>query len=486
AAQSMFVVLVHPSLKLFVRALNSLARLGDELYLEFDTTGVLAKTVNSGRSAYAEFAFQPEFFHRHCLADASDRPEESLRCKIPVKAYRQTFRSLGHIDRSVERCRIELDGPARRLTVQFQCRMGISKLHQLYVLECECLQAVVPLPTGRFTRLSIRPKLLADLVMQNFQTSQEELTVTCQPRACVICSYCDNGVPAAGSVQTSLSLRPDEFHEYRPSGSKGVTFCQRELRCLLMFGDWQAPASFPLEIEFERPGRPVQFHYHCPEMAFEGRYVLSTLAEPQSASATGRSAGPISDTESELTADPGSQLTVTTSSLTDGPSSRRQRHQPASRNQKRPAAALLSPSPTSRASQSSSGPRSAVLENLPPPAPRQPAAFAEEEEEDDEGDETIGPEEVAAAAAASASSRGGRKPLLSMLQADSPEQQPDSPASDAQQQPLWSPHSPVFGGPPPGRFADRRAAGGCRERQRRPPAPLSTSRILVPDSDGED
>uniref|UniRef100_A0A1I8F4A0 Arrestin_N domain-containing protein n=1 Tax=Macrostomum lignano TaxID=282301 RepID=A0A1I8F4A0_9PLAT len=170
--------------------------------------------------------------------------------------------------------------------------MGISKLHQLYVLECECLQAVVPLPTGRFTRLSIRPKLLADLVMQNFQTSQEELTVTCQPRP----AYCDNGVPAAGSVQTSLSLRPDEFHEYRPSGSKGVTFCQRELRCLLMFGDWQAPASFPLEIEFERPGRPVQFHYAARRWLLKAATCCppwpSLSRPPRPAAAPGRSRTP--------------------------------------------------------------------------------------------------------------------------------------------------------------------------------------------------
>ncbi|XP_027436115.1 cell cycle checkpoint control protein RAD9A isoform X4 [Zalophus californianus] len=107
------------NVKVLGKAVHSLSRIGDELYLEPLEDGLSLRTVNSSRSAYACFLFAPLFFQQY---QAAGPGQEALRCKILMKSFLAVFRSLAAVERSVEKCCISLGGRSSRLVVQLHCR----------------------------------------------------------------------------------------------------------------------------------------------------------------------------------------------------------------------------------------------------------------------------------------------------------------------------------------------------------------------------
>ena len=75
------------NVKLFAKAIHSLAKLGTDIYIEPLEDGLAIKTVNSSRSAYASYLFmQPvfEIYEQKC----SDQ-EDNFKCKVAVKTLLQ-------------------------------------------------------------------------------------------------------------------------------------------------------------------------------------------------------------------------------------------------------------------------------------------------------------------------------------------------------------------------------------------------------------
>ncbi|MBW03492.1 Cell cycle checkpoint control protein RAD9A, partial [Eschrichtius robustus] len=127
------------NVKVLGKAVHSLSRIGDELYLEPLEDGLSFRTVNSSRSAYACFLFAPLFFQQYQAATPGQDP---LRCKILMKSFLSVFRSLAMLEKTVEKCCISLNGRSSRLVVQLYCKYGVRKTHNLSFQDCESLQAV--------------------------------------------------------------------------------------------------------------------------------------------------------------------------------------------------------------------------------------------------------------------------------------------------------------------------------------------------------
>ncbi|XP_008531952.1 cell cycle checkpoint control protein RAD9A isoform X3 [Equus przewalskii] len=107
------------NVKVLGKAVHSLSRIGDELYLEPLEDGLSLRTVNSSRSAYACFLFAPLFFQQYQVATSGQDP---LRCKILMKSFLSVFRSLAMLEKTVEKCCISLNGRSSRLVVQLHCK----------------------------------------------------------------------------------------------------------------------------------------------------------------------------------------------------------------------------------------------------------------------------------------------------------------------------------------------------------------------------
>lgn len=268
------------NIKVFGRAIHSLSRIGEELYIEPLEHGLALRTVNSSRSAYGCFLFSPTFFQHYDDGsgelNSQDSEEEALRCKIAMKSILTVFKSMSTIEKTVERCQIKLNMKEARLVFQLYCKHGIVKTHNLAFIECETLQAVFS-KEQCVNSLTAQAKLLCDAVV-NFQTNQEEITLIVAPDKISLKNYVEEEPDPNKVMHTVLNLDPDEFINCQIGVDSEITFCLKELRAILGFAE---VIGIPLSLHFETAGKPIVLSIDH-DAAFEGSFVLATLADSQS------------------------------------------------------------------------------------------------------------------------------------------------------------------------------------------------------------
>nr|XP_006210762.1 cell cycle checkpoint control protein RAD9A isoform X1 [Vicugna pacos] len=289
------------NVKVLGKAVHSLSRIGDELYLEPLEDGLSLRTVNSSRSAYACFLFAPLFFQQYQAATPGQDP---LRCKILMKSFLSVFRSLAMLEKTVEKCCISLNGRSSRLVVQLHCRYGVRKTHNLSFQDCESLQAVFdPALCPHVLRAPAR--VLGEAVLP-FPPALAEVTlgIGCGRRV-ILRSYQEEEADSTvKAMVTEMSIGEEDFQQLQAQEGVAITFCLKEFRVrppahthypvhsppcraqgltalplpsqgLLSFAE---SANLSLSIYFDAPGRPAIFAIE--DSLLEGHFVLATLLEP--------------------------------------------------------------------------------------------------------------------------------------------------------------------------------------------------------------
>ncbi|KAM4666873.1 LOW QUALITY PROTEIN: cell cycle checkpoint control protein RAD9A [Amazona ochrocephala] len=277
------------NVKVLGRAVHSLSRIGDELYLEPTERGLSLRAINSSRSAFASFLFTPLFFQRY-EAGGPLPSTELFRCKVLMKSFLGVFRSLPSLEKAVEKCLILLNPQLSRLVVQLHCKYGVTKTHNLTFQECEQLQAVYD--TQRCaSSLRAPAQVLAEAVV-HFPMTLAEVTLRVDPGGRIsLRNHVEDEAEPTKTMVTELWLAKDEFEAVAAAPDSHITFCLREFRGLLSFAE---ASNLPLSIYYDAPGRPVVFTLD--DTVLEVTLVLATLSEPDSSSqhptANGASHGP--------------------------------------------------------------------------------------------------------------------------------------------------------------------------------------------------
>ncbi|XP_066893798.1 cell cycle checkpoint control protein RAD9A isoform X3 [Kogia breviceps] len=253
------------------KAVHSLSRIGDELYLEPLEDGLSLRTVNSSRSAYACFLFAPLFFQQYQAATPGQDP---LRCKILMKSFLSVFRSLAMLEKTVEKCCIFLNGRSSRLVVQLYCKYGVKKTHNLSFQDCESLQAVFD-PAVCPHVLCAPARVLGEAVLP-FPPALAEVTLGIgRGHRVILRSYQEEADSAAKAMVTEMSIGGEDFQQLQAQEGVAITFCLKEFRGLLSFAE---SANLSLSIYFDGPGRPAIFAIK--DSLLDGHFVLATLSEP--------------------------------------------------------------------------------------------------------------------------------------------------------------------------------------------------------------
>ncbi|XP_010996440.3 cell cycle checkpoint control protein RAD9A isoform X2 [Camelus dromedarius] len=260
------------NVKVLGKAVHSLSRIGDELYLEPLEDGLSLRTVNSSRSAYACFLFAPLFFQQYQAATPGQDP---LPCKILMKSFLSVFRSLAMLEKTVEKCCISLNGRSSRLVVQLHCKYGVRKTHNLSFQDCESLQAVFdPALCPHVLRAPAR--VLGEAVLP-FPPALAEVTLGIgRGRRVILRSYQEEEADSTvKAMVTEMSIGEEDFQQLQAQEGVAITFCLKEFRGLLSFAE---SANLSLSIYFDAPGRPAIFAIE--DSLLEGHFVLATLLEP--------------------------------------------------------------------------------------------------------------------------------------------------------------------------------------------------------------
>ncbi|XP_041644271.1 cell cycle checkpoint control protein RAD9B [Cheilinus undulatus] len=271
--------------KAFGKAIHALSRIGDELWLDPTVRGLALRSVNSAHSAYACFLFSPLFFKNYDVRAASEQGSDTVKCKLTMKCVLPLFRCLTSIERNVEQCQISVVPPNDQVMIQFFCRHGITKTHNLRFQESEALQAVFASHLCPNV-LKAPARLLGDMVM-HFPSSQEEITLSVTPLRVSLRNFYDAANDHMKMMLTEMSLHPDEFDYFHVGVDSDITFCLKELRGLLSFAESHC---LPVSVHFGGAGKPVCFSVE--DMILEATVVLATLFDSGSSGPSQSTATP--------------------------------------------------------------------------------------------------------------------------------------------------------------------------------------------------
>ncbi|KAA3682328.1 cell cycle checkpoint control protein RAD9A [Paragonimus westermani] len=265
----------HTELKVFIRCINALSKLGHEIYFEWMQDGLILKTVNSSRSAYAAVTFKPIFFEK--VSDIL--LQQTTRFKIPSRSCCNVFKLSTAVEKTVQKCRILLAHNDTLLVVQFFCKYAIVRTFNMTIIDCEHLEAIYSLEQSA-NHLVLSTKILGE-VLNNFRQSSEEITVILKDGECTFQNYILQGDP--NNILTQLPLSACEFDAYLVGCTCELTFCQKELRALLTFCELISPI---LRIYCDRPGHPIIFACSH-ETRLSAQFVLATLPPDAYSAPTG-------------------------------------------------------------------------------------------------------------------------------------------------------------------------------------------------------
>ncbi|XP_043965579.1 cell cycle checkpoint control protein RAD9B isoform X1 [Gambusia affinis] len=274
-------VIERNSVKALGKAIHALSRIGNELWLDPMVKGLALRSVNSAHSAYGCFLFSPMFFKHYSLESGSKQGSKAIKCKLVMKSVLPLFRCLTSIERSVERCHMSVSTATDRVIIQFFCRHGIIKTHNIHFQESEALQAVFDSHLCANV-LKAPARLLADMVV-HFPLFQEEITLSITPMKVTLRNYQQGGkgvLTLSGPMKTmytEMSLHPNEFDYFQIGLDSDITFCLKELRGILSFAESR---SLPVSVYLDAAGKPVCFSVE--DMVLEATVLLATVTDSDS------------------------------------------------------------------------------------------------------------------------------------------------------------------------------------------------------------
>ncbi|XP_075238334.1 cell cycle checkpoint control protein Rad9 [Lycorma delicatula] len=258
------------NVKILARALHALARVGDDLFVDSLTDGLVLRTVNSAQSAFAEFIFIECFFSSYNTGVES--PDMLPNCKISMRSCLSVFKSPHSMDKMIDWCQLRLEPNGVQLILKLKFVGGATRTYFLPIIECETLQ--VKYQKSDRIKLVASSKLLSGVV-KNFRLNEDEITLGITRQKTTFRNHIDSSGEKNKLVRTELGLLAGEFEMYSVKEEPvSVTFCLKQLRAIVSFAE---PSGLPITVFFEAPGRPVIFSVSS-ESIYEANFVVSSLA----------------------------------------------------------------------------------------------------------------------------------------------------------------------------------------------------------------
>ncbi|CAO2629529.1 Cell cycle checkpoint control protein RAD9B, partial [Lemmus lemmus] len=230
------------------------------------------RSVNSCHSTYGYILFSSLFFQQYQWSPSATM---NLNCKLAIKSILPIFRCLNYLERSVEKCKIVTRSDKCRVVIQFFCRHGIKRTHNVYFQDSQPLKILFE-KSMCANILMIKPRLLAEAIVL-LTSNQEEVTFSVTPGSFCLKSSSGESLDVSSSVYSEMSFDPEEFDFFQVGLNTEVTFCFRELKGILAFSEVM---HAPISIYFDFPGKPVVLSID--DMLLEANFILATLADQPS------------------------------------------------------------------------------------------------------------------------------------------------------------------------------------------------------------
>ncbi|KAH8419609.1 hypothetical protein KR222_008591, partial [Zaprionus bogoriensis] len=249
-------------LLVIAKAIQSLSKVGKELFIEADMRGLQMRTINATQSAVGSIHFSRSMF------DTFQLPNGDFCCKIAMKPCLGVFRNM----KQVEHCELSILNNHTKFKVTLRCKLETMKQAIISIVDEQNITSAVP--TDQSVN-SIRGdhKLFME-ISNSFIASEEELTLEAKPDSLTAKNYIEGARVNDKFMRSQLKLKPSEFAEYKVEDGAVITFCIKEFRAFLLFAE---ALNAEMTLQFDDAGSPflVKIKKHA---EIECLLILSTLS----------------------------------------------------------------------------------------------------------------------------------------------------------------------------------------------------------------
>ncbi|XP_016944591.3 cell cycle checkpoint control protein RAD9A [Drosophila suzukii] len=248
--------------RVIAKAVQSLSKVGKEMFIEIDQQSLQMRAINATQSAVGSISFKRSVF------EVFDAPNSDFYCKISMKGCLAVFRNMNE----VEYCELNILDNQTNLQVNLRCKLETTKEATISIIDDQNINTNIN--TDQMPNLIRGDHKLFTDISSNFNSSEEELTLEANSGSVVAKNYIEGARVNDKFMRTQLKLKPSEFDQYQVTKETIITFCIKEFRAFLLFAEC---LNASLTLEFDDAGMPflLKIKKHA---EIECLLIMSTLS----------------------------------------------------------------------------------------------------------------------------------------------------------------------------------------------------------------
>ncbi|KAL4807116.1 Rad9-domain-containing protein [Aspergillus unguis] len=282
--------LLPGSLSRFHEALTCLGKYSDDVGIEAERDLLRLSALNSSKTAYSSFAFDPEtFFERYewglsrNASSSRTASAEKFSCEVFLRALLSVFPGRTNRrdkDTAVERCEFEVhedpDVTECRLVIRMICGLGVIKSYKL-TYEPTTIQHAIFDRSQATNEWTIEPVFLKEITT-HFSPSAEQLDIYSENTKVIFTSFTtkitDGKDTLRQPVHTSVAIDKTDFEDYAASDGVHFAISLKDFKAVISHAE---NTGVLLTARYTRPCRPLQLAYDYEGIRTE--FTLMTTGE---------------------------------------------------------------------------------------------------------------------------------------------------------------------------------------------------------------
>ncbi|KAF5291598.1 hypothetical protein FQA39_LY14320 [Lamprigera yunnana] len=232
------------------KIINSLSKIGDDIFMEPKNDHLILKTINMTATAYCTVTLHSIFFTDYEIEENISL--EYLFCKLPMKGIMSAFKQHLQKDRNPEFCKIELEQNATKILFRFNYKNDVTIVKTLYLSDGH-FEDIVYHKERCENHIGASAQMFAQ-VLTNFQAYDVDISLEIMPQKMLVRNYASGESNVAKSIRSQIIMMAADFSSYKVDGNAEFTFSLKPFKAAIQLAE-----SFALGVllNFEVPGRPM-------------------------------------------------------------------------------------------------------------------------------------------------------------------------------------------------------------------------------------
>ncbi|CAH0548893.1 unnamed protein product [Brassicogethes aeneus] len=272
------------NVKVLARGLQALAKIGDDLFIEFKKELISFVALNQSKTVCSRFNLLYSYFSTYDVNEEElrDQSNNAINCKIHMKVLLPLFKGI-NLDKKFEYIKIDYETNADIILFKMKYKCDdIVMLHKLRLMDTEVLKIGVNTSSG--SNNTCATNTFYNQLMTMFSNSDDEITLEIERDKLVARNYFVGAPPKPRAVRSQVNLNGSEFLIYKIETETTINFSLKPFRTAIQFADG---LGLNIGFNFETGGRPMSMLMKNP--TFELIFIVATL-------------NPYSDGQSTITA----------------------------------------------------------------------------------------------------------------------------------------------------------------------------------------